>query len=225
MDESTESEGEQASTTRITSSDSEDTKLESEMPFEFQKLLKKKASSSGSKKRKEADPPSKISSDNVSPEPQVGKQPEKKSKRIRPPALLSSSATAPTEPPTEEPSVEMLGETRQSLPPPSKDKGKEAVPNEALAVSLASEDVKVHQPTFLYKGQPLLAKESALKSPGVAYSLLGHSILPTDEEEIHRMSENALKNQAFHSLMKVILTSPNCSYSMVFLLIFVFLVI
>ena len=79
-----------------------------------------------------------------------------------------------------------------------------------MAASVESEDVKIHQPSFLYKGQPLLAKEFALMSPGVAYSLLGYSILPTDEEDMQRMTENFLKNQAFHSLMKVIKVSP-CS--------------
>lgn len=51
-------------------------------------------------------------------------------------------------------------------------------------MTVKSEDVKIHQPEFFYKGQSLLAKESNLKSPGVAYSLLGHSLLPTDEQEM-----------------------------------------
>ena len=108
--------------------------------------------------------------------------------------------------------MELLGEASKSLPAPSKGKDKEAAQDDTMIVSVASEDTKIHQPTFLFKGQPLLAKESALKSPGVAYSLLGHSILPSDEEEIQKMSENALKNQAFHSLMKVIFILLNFPY-------------
>ena len=111
-----------------------------------------------------------------------------------------------TETLAKETSVEVLGETVKSLPAPSKSKEKEVIPYDTMAVSVASEDTKIHQPSFLYKGQPLLAKESALKSPGVAYSLLGHLILLSDEEELQKMSENALKNQAFHSLMKVTFT-------------------
>ena len=124
------------------------------MPTDFQKLLKKKAASSGSKKRKEADPPSKGSSDKGLSDHQVGKQPEKKSKRIRTQIPPSSSAATITEPSTEEQLVELIGEARHSSPSLPKNKEKEVGPAETLVVSIASEsaDLPVQRPTLTGQG-------------------------------------------------------------------------
>lgn len=96
----------------------------------------------------------------------------------------------------------MIGEGGKSYASLNKNKGKEATSFEGT-VAVESKDVKIHRPEFFYKGQPLLANKSALKSPGVAYSLLSHSLLPTDERDMKMMIENSMKNQAFHHLMKV----------------------
>lgn len=57
------------------------------------------------------------------------------------------------------------------------------------AAVVDSEDVKILRSEFFHKGKPLLAKESTLKLVSVAYSLLIHSPLPADEQEMQRVTE------------------------------------
>lgn len=72
------------------------------------------------------------------------------------------------------------------------------------AAVVDSEDVKILRSEFFHKGKPLLAKESTLKLVSVAYSLLIHSPLPADEQEMQRVTEMSTRNQAFQNLVKVI---------------------
>lgn len=99
-------------------------------------------------------------------------------------------------------SVKVIGKIGK-FPTSSTDKSKSKKVAEAEQTALVnSKNTKVHRPECLHKGKPMLAKESSLKSASVAYSLLIHSFLPTNEKEIERMFEVSVKNQAFHNLMK-----------------------
>lgn len=87
--------------------------------------------------------------------------------------------------------------------PAKKRKGKERASLEATKAS-NSKGSKVYRTEFIHRGQPMMANASALKSASVFYSILGSSILPTDEEDLLGMSEGNLRNQAFHNLVKVV---------------------
>lgn len=73
-----------------------------------------------------------------------------------------------------------------------KNKGNNVVVQGSTVVDF--EQNKVHWPKFFHRGKPLLAKESALKSPSVADSLLSHFILLFDEQEMENMIEVSMRN-------------------------------
>ena len=99
---------------------------------------------------------------------------KKKSKRVRPhvqssqlPKKGAGEGKGPLEKPkspvvegttsvVEETSIEVIGDGGKSSSAPKKGKGKEATSD--VVMTVASENVKIHRPKFLYKGQPLLAK-------------------------------------------------------------------